>query len=118
MKAEKNFFSRQLKKIMYDKRITQQTLAGKLKISQAMVSQWLNSSKNPTLTSLKKIASALDIPVTYLIDENQKNAEPIKPVKKKTDEINDNIIKEILDKLKDLEFRILKLENEFLKKNS
>ncbi len=112
MESGQNFFARQLRKIMKENKITQKELAEKIGITQTMISHWLVGIKNPTLTSLKKISSALNVPISYLIDENGSN---YKNGEEKKNVDNNDINKEILDRLKDVEFKILQLENDFLK---
>ncbi|MBQ3834971.1 MAG: helix-turn-helix transcriptional regulator [Elusimicrobia bacterium] len=109
MKNEQISFSTQLKKIMKEKKITQQELADKIGVYQTMVSHWLRGIKNPTLTSLKKIADALEISVSCLIGEetNENNKEKIVLLKNK--------IEELEKQNKDLQIKVLKLENDNLK---
>ena len=67
---KQTFFGRQLKKIMYEKNITQAELAEKLGINSSMISQWVTGTGNPRLKSVRKIAAVLGIPVNSLIEEN------------------------------------------------
>ena len=49
--------------------LTQAQLAEKLGIAYQTVAQWENDLRNPKLDTLQRIAAALDIPVTELIDD-------------------------------------------------
>ncbi|MBQ3834238.1 MAG: helix-turn-helix transcriptional regulator [Elusimicrobia bacterium] len=77
MKTKRSFFATQLKKLMFEKNLTQEDLAKKIKINRQMISYWLNSGKNPSLTSVKKIADALKAPMSYFVVETtiEKNEE-------------------------------------------
>lgn len=48
--------------------LTQTELAGKLGISFQSIAQWENDLRNPKLETLQKIASALEIDVTELLE--------------------------------------------------
>ena len=74
MKKEKTFFGKQLKKIIIEKGISQQDFAAKLGVGKAMISQWITGTRNPSLTSLKKIAQTLNISLNYFL-ENEQNSE-------------------------------------------
>jgi transcriptional regulator with XRE-family HTH domain len=69
MKTKRSFFATQLKKLMFEKNLTQEDLAKKIKINRQMISYWLNSGKNPSLTSIKKIADVLKTSMSYFIEE-------------------------------------------------
>ncbi len=71
MKKENSFFGKQLKKILYEKNITQQELADKLGIKRPMISQWITSSRNPSLTSVRKIAEVLKTDINYFLQEKK-----------------------------------------------
>ena len=49
--------------------ITQKKLGEKLGVAYQTVAQWENDLRNPKLDTLQRIAAALDIPVTELIDD-------------------------------------------------
>ncbi len=101
MKAERTFFSKQLKKIIFEKNITQKDLAEKLGVAQAMISQWLVGDRNPTLKTLKKLADALEVPVSYFIDENITNE-----TAKKENKSDSLVLELVLEKIKHLEAEI------------
>ena len=52
-----------IKDVMKRKKISQQDLAKRMSTTQPYVSQLLNRTINPTIETLEKIASALDVPV-------------------------------------------------------
>ena len=51
--------------------LTQTELAGKLGISFQSIAQWENDLRNPKLETLRKIAGALDIPISQLLSTEQ-----------------------------------------------
>ena len=105
MKKKQTFFAKQFRKILLEKGFTQQELADKIGIEQAMISQWLIGFRNPSLASLKKIAAALDISFNYFIEDSSNKIED------KIENI-DSKIKLILEINKNLEKRISFLEKE------
>ncbi len=111
-KQEKNFFSRQLKKIIFEKNITQKDVAKKLGVAQAMISQWLAGDKNPTLNTLTRIADVLGVSVNYFIEESfsSNENESFSEIKYKLDLINEKN-KVLEEKIKNLE-----RENSLIKK--
>lgn len=70
MGIKKNYFNDQLRKIMFERKLTQQKLASLLGINQARISGWLHGTRNPSLTSIKKIASALDLPINFFVENS------------------------------------------------
>lgn len=68
MKKREAFFSKQLRKIMFDKNITQQKLAKELGIAQTDISRWLGGHRNPSLKSIEKIADYFSVPLNYFIE--------------------------------------------------
>ncbi|MDR3124471.1 MAG: helix-turn-helix domain-containing protein [Endomicrobium sp.] len=65
----KNYTAQKIKEAVKETGLTQRKFAKKIGIGESMISQWLASSKNPTLTTLKKIAKATNKPLTYFIDD-------------------------------------------------
>lgn len=55
--------------------ITQKELAGKLKCSQNMISQWENGTRDPNTSTLNEIALIFDVSIDYLLGVSEK-AEP------------------------------------------
>lgn len=55
--------------------MTQKKLAEKTGASQSVINQWERGTRNPTITSIKKIAQGLEIPFETLIidDENERS---------------------------------------------
>ena len=81
---------------MFDKNLKQEDLAEMIGTNQQMISRWLNGVRNPSFTSLKKIAAALNVSFNYFVE-----AENTDKDLKKT-------------KILKLENKILKLEKEVL----
>lgn len=70
MGIKKNYFNDQLRKVMFERKLTQQKLASLLGINQARISGWLHGTRNPSLTSIKKIASTLDLPINFFVENS------------------------------------------------
>ncbi len=124
MKSDKNYFAVQLRNIMFKKNITQTDLAKKLGVTQTMISHWISGDRNPTLNSLEKISKALNIPISYLTEDNEYNKNQKNINKEFTDSFILKFIEEktkrydteinyLKDKIKTLEDKI-----KFLEKNS
>ncbi|MBQ3834788.1 MAG: helix-turn-helix transcriptional regulator [Elusimicrobia bacterium] len=112
MFKEKTFFSKQLKKIMFEKNLTQKDLATKLGIEQQMISFWVTARRNPTTNSIKKIATALNVPVSYFLGGNViEPDEYIINIKNKIELLEEK------NKLFEEEISFLKKEIKNLKKN-
>ncbi len=95
MKKKRSFFGKQFKKIMLEKDINQRELADRLGITKAMITNWISGVRNPSLDSIKKISSVLDIDYNYFIENSDYNNKKSKLDKK--------------------DFKILQLENKILK---
>ena len=89
---------------MLEKGLTQKEFAGKLGVGQQLISFWVTGKQKPTVTSLKKIAFALNVPIKYFI-EDTKNAD------KNFNKYDDKNIELILSQK---EIEILKLKNKIL----
>lgn len=112
MKTKRSFFATQLKKLMFEKNLTQEDLAKKIKINRQMISYWLNSGKNPSLTSVKKIANALKTPMSYFVEE-------ITAVKNEKDKVLSTKVELLEEKIKRHEVEINYLKDiikNFIKK--
>jgi transcriptional regulator with XRE-family HTH domain len=68
----KEVFVLKLKKILNERGITQRELAKKAGITEAYVSQLLAYPKTPTIPVVNKIAQAIDIPVSYFLEDNDR----------------------------------------------
>lgn len=99
MKKKRSFFGKQFKKIMLEKDINQRELADKLGIQKAMITNWISGIRNPSLNSIKKIASVLKIDYNYFIEDSEYNKQKLK-----TDTKDLKILQQ--------ENKILKLEKE------
>lgn len=67
---EKIIFSENLREIMKEKGISQQTLAQVVGVSDASVSFWLSGQKYPSPGKVQKIADFLGVRKSQLIDKN------------------------------------------------
>lgn len=52
--------------------LTNQEFCKKVGIGESVISRWLKGDRNPSITSLKKIAKATKTPLEYFINNNQK----------------------------------------------
>jgi transcriptional regulator with XRE-family HTH domain len=58
-----------LKRMRADKRLTQRDLAKKARVTQGYVAQLeIGIRKNPSIETLKRLAKALGVPVTALLE--------------------------------------------------
>ncbi len=107
MEKKESFFSKQLKKIMYERGLTQKSLAAKLGTDQQMISFWVTSIRNPTVTSVKKIADALDVPISYFMEDSStkdNSCQDISIMKTKIELLEEKM------KRYDMEFTLLRKE--------
>ena len=58
-----------IRRVRLRKGITQNQIAEKIGISQPTYAQWENGKRKPKLETLKKIADALEVPVSTLYDD-------------------------------------------------
>lgn len=106
-----------IKRIMFEKGINQTALANKIGVSRAVISGWFKGHRNPKKESLERIAEALDLPISFFYEEGQKNFANSGIIGNENNRNNFNTdLKDIQLQLKDHEIRILKLENEMLRK--
>ena len=115
MEKEKTFFVKQLKKLLLEKGMTQKELADKLKVTKSFVSIYFNGKQEPKPATIHKIAKALNVPPSFFI-EGQKNFENSGIIGNNNSNNFNGDIKDIKLQLQDHEIRILKLENEMLRK--
>ena len=73
MKKKLNEFGKKLEKALLDKNLSRENLAKKLGITVAMISNWTTGYRNPSLTSIKKIAKTLNLPLDYFLNEESIN---------------------------------------------
>ena len=100
MKNKQTFFCKRLKNIMLEQGLTQQRLADKIGVGQQLISFWVTGKQKPTVTSLKKIAEALNVPLNYFFENSDNN--------------NDVAILKLKNENLELKNRILELEKEIL----
>jgi transcriptional regulator with XRE-family HTH domain len=60
--------------ILKEKKISQAGLADKIGISRQAVSQWMSGRSRPDISSLNKIATALGVPVSALVEDGPPGA--------------------------------------------
>ena len=63
------FFTKQLKKIMTEKGLTQKELANKLNVTDVFISNYLKGKRNPKPMTIHKFATALDVSPSYFVEE-------------------------------------------------
>ena len=117
MKFRKNFFTEQLKRIMFERKLTQEELGKKLGVNRQQISRWLTTDRNPSLVSIKKLAKALNVSVNYFIEESNKKVKDktnLKRIENVNMDLIINLIREenklLEEKIKTLEYRIKILE--------
>lgn len=100
-----------------EKGLTQQQFCKKYGLGESVVSRWLKGNRNPSIKSLKVIANATGLPLNYFLDDSQKNFENSGIIGDRNTDNNFNAdLKDIKIQLQDHEIRLLKLENELLRK--
>jgi transcriptional regulator with XRE-family HTH domain len=62
--------ARKIQQAVKEAGLTQQQFAKAFGIGETMISQWLAGSKNPTLTTLQKIAKATNKPLSFFVDNS------------------------------------------------
>jgi transcriptional regulator with XRE-family HTH domain len=110
-------FGKKLKKLLEEKDITQTELAKMLNCRQSIISRWIKEvSSNPKKETIDKLAKTLQVPPSYFI-EGQKNFIENRGIIGDNNSNNFNAdLKDFKIQLQDHEIRILKLENEILRK--
>ncbi|MBQ3834940.1 MAG: helix-turn-helix transcriptional regulator, partial [Elusimicrobia bacterium] len=108
MKKAKSTICNKLSKILFEQNLSQEELAKKIGTKQQMISRWLTGGRNPSLNSLKKIAEALNVPLSYFVEfgEDKKNIEILKLKNKILQLEKENL---------NLKNKILEMEKKFLK---
>src|SRR5215475_14967396 len=66
-----------LKQLRHEQRLSLQQLAAKADVSAAAIHKIERNDMVPTITTLLKIATALDRPVSYFIDSDETPPEPV-----------------------------------------
>src|SRR5262245_8153776 len=66
-----------LKKLRQEQRLSLQQLATKAEVSAAAIHKIERNDMVPTITTLLKIATALDHPVTYFVEQDEGPPEPV-----------------------------------------
>jgi transcriptional regulator with XRE-family HTH domain len=106
-----------IKNLLYAKRITQTALAKKIGVHKQVLANWVNGNRNPKKENLEKIAKALEVSPQELIFGGQKNFIENRGIIGDNNSNNFNAdLKDFKIQLQDHEIRLLKLENEILRK--
>ncbi len=98
MRVAKEIFIENLKAIRKSKGISQLMLAEMADLSSGLIGEIETGNRNPTLTTIEKIALALDVPVGQLFYDSQ---EDIPPSAFDSKENLTLLIHQLIDKLKD-----------------
>ena len=98
MRVAKEIFIENLKAIRKSKGITQLMLAEMADLSSGLIGEIETGKRNPTLTTIEKIALALDVPVSQLFYDTHKDI-PASAFDSK--ENLALLIHQLVDKLKD-----------------
>lgn len=101
---------------MFEKNINQTALAKKIGVSRGVISGWFRGNRNPKKESLERIAKALKLPMTFFYEEGQKNFENSGIIGNNNSNNSLGDMKDVKIQLQDHEIRLLKLENEILRK--
>ncbi len=88
-----------IRNLLYLKNMSQAELADKLGIRRQTLSVWLTSRRIPKLSTIEKIAKALDVPISEINDITEK----------------DSATKDMQLQIKDHEIRLLKIEKQIMK---
>ncbi len=108
MEKNKNLFSENLKKIMFEKNLNQQEVADKIGVAQTIVSRWIKGIRNPSLSSVKKLSAVFDVPLNYFIGDVNEDKDFIADDK-------DKIIFQLTQANLQLGKEVMKLGKEILK---
>jgi len=106
MSKQDSFFINQLKKLMFEKNLTQKELASLAKTKQQRISEWLTGSKKPTLSSIEKLANTFKINLNYFI-ENYKDNKPKNDINTRLDRL-ENLGNKILEEIKFIKLNLNK----------
>lgn len=80
LKKEVKMFGDNLKKIRKQNKIGQVELAKRLNVANGTISMWENNLRTPDLATIKAISKFFNVPISYLIEEQQKEPEQIESV--------------------------------------
>ena len=122
MKRRGNFFADQLRKVLFEKNLTQEDLGKLIGVKRPMISQWMTGARNPSLPSIKKIANALKVPANNFIDDENIKKETKNSTQNDVVKLMMSLIKEhnkaVEERMKrfELELNLIKKEISKLKK--
>ena len=66
-----NKFAERLKALLIEKAISQTVLAEKTQLSDAIISRWINGTRQPTADNILLIADYFDVTTDYLLGRAQ-----------------------------------------------
>lgn len=114
---QRNEMATKILTLLTQKKLTQKDLSALTGTSQAAISKILSGKHKTKVSTLEKLAKVLDVPITYFLDDSQKNFENTGIIGNNNSNNNFNSdMKDIKIQLQDHEIRLLKLENEILRK--
>ena len=64
--------------------LTQQEFCKRIGIGESVISRWLKGNRNPSITSLKKIADATNTPLNYFLGIEEIDTKTIQPLNEST----------------------------------
>jgi len=109
--VKRNILAEKIKKAIKKTGLTQTAFEKKYNISENLISSWIHGKRNPSITSLNKIAEATKIPLEYFLEEDDvKNI--INNNGTTIGAIGNNNTVNIQLQLKDHEIRLLKIERD------
>jgi transcriptional regulator with XRE-family HTH domain len=98
-----SFFSKRLKQLRQEKNLTQDKLAKKIGVTGRHVGKYEAGMSFPSFEALKKLAEVLEVPLSYLLEENVGNLAAI-PIRDK--ELLDAFIE--VDRMSDEDRNLIK----------
>ena len=69
MKEKNSFFSKKLRKILVEYRMSQTDLECTTGIAQTVISRWCRGETVPTLASIEKLSKAFNVPINYFLED-------------------------------------------------
>ncbi len=73
----KNDIAEKIKLAVRETGLTQQNFAKKIGLGESVISRWLKGDRQPSITSLKKIADATGKPLKYFVDSSKNNDDAV-----------------------------------------
>lgn len=70
MARRSGYFADHLRKVMFERGLTQEQLGSLIGSNQRVISRWLTGNRSPSLPSIRKIAAALDLPINFFVENS------------------------------------------------